>query len=225
MEVVGGGVPSRTTASETGAGLASHEIVDRAICPLELRQALVESPDFPHVGVARDYLVLREIGRIRHEQYVARQSKAYASVVLEKDCLIEVSDFVAVNIYARDSLGITCAMRIGDIADRHNPQTNTLQKAASRLGISPRTALTCGRLARAPRHSGRHAVDLVRFVRWQTVRAGWRYCLMQTAEPLVSFFTRLEFRETGIWSDDPAAGRLQVLVLDTEMRPTRKGER
>ena len=72
---------------------------------------------------------------------------------------------------------------------------------------------------RAPRHSGRHAVDLIRFVRWQTVRAGWRYCLMQTAEKLVPFFRKFEFQETGVWSDDSAAGRLQVLLLDTRLRP------
>ncbi len=80
-------------------------------------------------------------------------------------------------------------------------------------------ALTCTRLVRRPNYSGRHAVDLIRFVRRQTVRAGWRYCIMQTAERLVPFFLKFKFFETGIWSDDPAGGRLQVLILDTKGRP------
>ena len=42
---------------------------------------------------------------------------------------------------------------------------------------------------------------------------------MQTAAKLVPFFPRFEFFETGLWSDDPAAGRLQVLILDTRMQP------
>ena len=77
---------------------------------------------------------------------------------------------------------------------------------------------------RAPRHSGRHAVHLIRFVRWQAVHAGWRYCIMQTAEKLVPFFRKFEFHETGIWADDPTAGRLQVLILDTMMRPVQEQE-
>ena len=34
--------------------------------------------------------------------------------------------------------------------------------------------------------------------RVQTVRAGRRYCIMQTAERLVPFFRKFEFLETGI---------------------------
>ena len=71
----------------------------------------------------------------------------------------------------------------------------------------------------APCGPAKSAIDLIRFVRVQTVRAGWRYCIMQTAERLVPFFRKFEFLETGIWTQDAAAGRLQVLILDTRMRP------
>lgn len=196
----------------------------RAGPPLPLRDALVESSRFPHVHVVRDYPVLRRIGELRHRQYVAAQAKRYKSVVLDRDCLIEPTDFGAVNIYASDPNGITCAMRIGDVLDPHNPYADLFLQAADRCNVPVERALTCTRLVRAPRHSGRHAVDLVAFVRWQTVRAGWRYCIMQTAEKLVPFFRKLEFCETGIWSEEPAAGRLQVLILDTNHRPERQKE-
>lgn len=192
--------------------------------PLALRDAIVESGRFPHVHVVRDYPVLRRVGELRHRQYVATQAKRYASVVLDRDCLLEPSDFSAVNIYASDSDGITCAMRIGEVLDRHNPYVDLFLRAAERCGVPIDRALTCTRLVRAPRHSGRHAVDLVSFVRWQTVHAGWRYCIMQTSEKLVPFFRKLEFHETGIWSEEPAAGRLQVLILDTADRPERLKE-
>ena len=191
-----------------------------ASAPLLLREALTETAErFPHVRVVRDYAVLRQIGRIRHQQYVANQGKAYGSMVLDRDCLIEPSDFTAVNIYARDGQGITCAMRIGEVGDDGHPYRALFETAARRFDVPLDSALTCTRLVRAPRHSGRHAVDLIRFVRWQTVHAGWRFCIMQTAAKLVPFFTRFEFFETGLWSDDPAAGRLQVLILDTRMQP------
>jgi hypothetical protein len=190
---------------------------------LPLRHALVEHAErFPLVGVVRDYPVLRRIGEIRHRQYVERQGKAYGSMVLDRQCLIEPSDFTSVNIYARDARGITCAMRVGEVLGDRNPYSPLFEKAARRFGLSVETSLTCTRLVRAPRHSGRHAVHLIRFVRWQTVHAGWRYCIMQTAEKLVPFFRKFGFTETGIWADDPAAGRLQVLVLDTNMRPTQE---
>jgi len=191
---------------------------------LPLRRALVASPRFPHIDIARDYPVLRRIGRLRHLQYVEAQAKRYRSVVLDRDCLLEPADFSAVNIYARDAEGITCAMRIGNVLDPHNPYVDLFKQAADRCGVSIERALTCTRLVRAPRHSGRHAVDLVAFVRWQTVHAGWRYCIMQTSEKLVPFFRKLEFYETGIWSEEPAAGRLQVLILDTNHRPERQKE-
>jgi hypothetical protein len=168
--------------------------------------------------------VLRRIGRLRHLQYVEGQAKRYRSVVLDRDCLLEPADFSAVNIYACDAEGITCAMRIGNVLDPHNPYAELFLQAADRCGVSIERALTCTRLVRAPRHSGRHAVDLVAFVRWQTVHAGWRYCIMQTSEKLLPFFRKLEFHETGIWSEEPAAGRLQVLILDTADRPERQKE-
>lgn len=192
--------------------------------PLALRDAIVESSRFPHIHVVRDYPVLRRVGELRHRQYVANQSKRYVSTVLDRDCLLEPSDFTAVNIYASDSAGITCAMRIGNVRDPHNPHAGLFLRAADRCGVPIDRALTCTRLVRAPRHSGRHAIDLVAFVRWQTVHAGWRYCIMQTAETLVPFFRKLEFHETGIWSEEPAAGRLQVLILDTADRPERLKE-
>lgn len=189
-----------------------------------LRETLVEAtPRFPHVRVARDYDVLVQIGRIRHQQYVANQGKAYETMVLDRECLIEPSDFSSVNIYSCDRQGITCTMRVGEVGDDANPYRSLYEEAAHRFEIPVDAALTCTRLVRAPRHSGRHAVDLIRFVRWQTVRAGWRYCVMQTAERLVPFFRKFEFFETGMWLDDPAAGRLQVLILDTRMRPVQIG--
>jgi hypothetical protein len=199
---------------------------DQGTAPLPLRAALVEHIErFPHVRVVRDYPVLRQVGEIRHRQYVERQGKAYASMVLDRQCLIEANDFTSVNIYARDDHGITCAMRVGEVLGDANPHSPLFGQVVRRLGLPVETSLTCTRLVRAPRHSGRHAVHLIRFVRWQAVHAGWRYCIMQTAEKLVPFFRKFEFHETGIWADDPAAGRLQVLVLDTMMRPTLEHER
>jgi hypothetical protein len=193
--------------------------------PAPLRVALVEDAErFPHVRVVRDYPVLRQIGEIRHRQYVERQGKAYGSMVLDRQCLIEPSDFASVNIYARDDQGITCAMRVGEVLGDANAHTPLFEQVIRRCGLPIEISLTCTRLVRAPRHSGRHAVHLIRFVRWQTVRAGWRYCIMQTAEKLVPFFRKFDFHETGIWADDPAAGRLQVLVLDTMMRPIQEQE-
>ena len=193
--------------------------------PLPLRTALFENHErFPHIRVVRDYGVLRRIGEIRHRQYVETQGKPYASMVLDPNCLIEPGDFSAVNIYAADARGITCAMRIDQMQDSHHFHAEPFQRAARQFDMAIDRTITCTRLVRAPRHNGRHAVDLIRFVRWQAVHAGWRYCIMQTAEKLVPFFHKLEFHETGIWSDDPSAGRLQVLVLDTESRPIREKE-
>lgn len=207
---------------EATSGRATEPDNDAGRAPpvVTLREALSEcSPRFPHVHVVRDYAVLRQIGRIRHLQYVQSQGKAYASMVLERHCLIEPCDFQAVNIYARDSRGITCAMRIGEASDDERPHAPLIASIARQCEVPLELALTCTRLVRAPRHSGRHAVDLINFVRWQTVRAGWRYCIMQTAEKLVPFFRKFEFHETGIWSEDAAAGRLHALILDTKHIP------
>ena len=102
------------------------------LSPVPLRAALVEDSErFPHVRVVRDYPVLRQIGEIRHRQYVERQGKAYGSMVLDRQCLIEPSDFASVNIYARDNQGITCAMRVGDVLDDANAHTCLLYTSPS----------------------------------------------------------------------------------------------
>jgi hypothetical protein len=180
-----------------------------------LSEALVEAPEFPRIRIVRDMAVLRQIGEMRHRQYVERQGKNYAALPGLQDCLVEEIDAFAVNIYAEDATGITCAMRINDLADPRHPQLCFFRTLAGRLGIDERTALSCSRLVRALEHNGRHVPQLIDFVRLQTVRAGWRYCIMQTAERLIPFFHKFEFHDSGISSIDPVAGRLQVLVLDT----------
>lgn len=209
---VADGIGEATFGRATGDG---HDLDHRAP-GMTLRDALSErTTRFLHVHVVRDYAVLRQIGRIRHRQYVQNQGKTYTSMVLERHCLIEPCDFNAVNIYARDQRGITCAMRIGEAGNQQGPHALLIDSIARQFGVPLELALTCTRLVRTPRHSGRHAVDLINFVRWQTVRAGWRYCIMQTAEKLVPFFRKFEFQETGLWSEDGPAGRLQALILDT----------
>src|SRR5689334_22885081 len=90
--------------SETVGQPYEFEVGEKAAGPpLPLRSALVESSRFPHVHIVRDYPVLRRVGRLRHQQYVAAQAKRYKSVVLDRDCLIEPADFSAVNIYASDA--------------------------------------------------------------------------------------------------------------------------
>lgn len=211
-------------ASSRGALLTAMSAAE-GNCPVSLRETLIESPDrFPHVRVVRDYATLQQIGEIRHLQYVANQGKRYGSMVLDRDCLIEPCDFTSVNIYARDQEGITCALRVGELRGDDNRHVALFERVVDRFDLPRELSLTCTRLVRAPRHSGRHVVDLIRFVRWQTVRAGWRYCVMQTAERLVPFFRKFEFEETGVWTEDPAAGRLQILILDTAMRPVQPRE-
>src|SRR4051812_34817188 len=120
----------RVPASEEAVGQPYEFEFDEegAGAPPPLRHALVESSRFPHVGIVRDCPVLRRIGRLRHLQYVETQAKRYKSAVLDRDCLIEPSDFSAVNIYASDASGITCAMRIGDVLDPHNPYRDLFLK-------------------------------------------------------------------------------------------------
>ena len=197
---------------------AAEQFVPR----VDLREALVETPKFPKIRVVRDDAALRRIGEMRHRQYVERQGKNYPALPGLQGCLVEEIDAFAVNIYAEDRTGITCAMRSNDLADARHPQVEYFRSLASQLGIAERTALTCSRLVRAPEHSGRHVPQLIDFVRLQTVRAGWRYCIMQTAERLVPFFCKFEFRDSGISSIDPVAGRLQVLVLDTRNDPVKR---
>jgi hypothetical protein len=74
--------------------------------PTPLRGYLIENSLFPRVKVAEDYSVLREIGRLRHVQYIARQMKGYKSAVLDCNCLLEATDFQSVNLYTRDNNGL-----------------------------------------------------------------------------------------------------------------------
>jgi hypothetical protein len=187
-----------------------------------LRDTLCESQTFPNVRIVRDAATLRRVGELRHQQYVQNQRKPYSSIAGLDGCLIEDADARAVNIYAQDASGITCAMRIDDLDDDSDERIALLRRVSDQLDMPRRLALTCSRLVRAPHHSGRHAVQLIQFVRLQTVRAGWRYCIMQTSARLVPFFEKFEFKETGIWSDDPVAGWLQFLVLDTRSRPVQQ---
>lgn len=193
---------------------------DTAGGPLPLQHALVDAPDrFPRVRVVRDSHVLAEIGKLRYHQYVEGQGKAYSSIALDPRCLIESQDSTSVNIYAKGENIITCAMRIGELVNDIPCRQSLFSDLAHRFGIDIGTSLTCTRLVRAPSHNGRHVIDLLRFVRWQAVHGGWRYCMMQTAERLVPFFRKCEFVETGVWTDDEIAGRLQVMIIDTRMNP------
>jgi hypothetical protein len=197
------------------AELACDLAIAQSMPPRGLRDAIVEAPEFPRVRIVRDEATMRRIGELRHQQYVERLGRPYPSIASGGGCLIEEIDAHSVNIYAEDAAGITCAMRINDLVDDRHRLVGLFRDVADRFAIPRDSTLTCSRLVRAPGHSGRHAVHLIQFVRLQTVRAGWRYCVMQTAERLVPFFRRFEFFETGLWSDDPVAGRLQTLILDT----------
>lgn len=220
---IAGFAPRAIHQVQSGVFYVDAESAASKTQPRPLAQCLIETDRFPRVHIVRDYAILKAIGSIRHAQYIVRQGKGYSSVVLDRDCLIELSDFRSVNLYSADSGGITAAMRISDIASAVGPQRVLYQDLASKLRIPIHQALTCTRLVRAPSHSGRHAVDLIRYVRWQTVNAGWRYCIMQTTKGLVPFFRKFEFYETDFVVNDPAAGELRVLILDTESTPTQKG--
>jgi hypothetical protein len=116
------GVANGIGEATFGRATADDHDFRRRVPGLTLREALSEhTTRFPHVHVVRDFTVLQQIGRIRHRQYVQNQGKGYASMVLERNCLIEPCDFQAVNIYARDQRGITCAMRIGEAGDEQGP--------------------------------------------------------------------------------------------------------
>lgn len=192
----------------------------KELSPLPLRDALVENRvAFPHVRIADTFGRLRQIGALRHRQFVQAQDKRYSSAVSEPCCLLEAPDFSSVNIYAVDSLGITAAMRVGPVLGSDHPRAEHFQATARVLCIDPERTLTCTRLVRDPRHSGRHAVGLIAFTRLQAVSSGWRYCLMQTAQSLIPFFQRQGFIETGFYSEDPCAGGLFTMLLDTRDAP------
>jgi hypothetical protein len=103
--------------------------------------------------------VLKKIGELRYRQYVEAQGKAYSSMVLDPQCLVEPSDFSSVNIYAKRRDGITCAMRIGTVMDEQHPYRSHFAEVAKRFGIDIEIAFTCTRLVRSPSHNGRHAAD------------------------------------------------------------------
>ena len=190
--------------------------------PRALREALVEHPvAFPHVRIADTYARLRDIGRLRHLQYVAAQGKPYASAVLDPATLLELTDFTSVNLYAVDGAGLTAAMRVGPLVGSTHPRAAHFREVADALGLDPERTLTCTRLVRNPRHSGRHAVDLIAFNRLRAVTAGWRFCVMQTSAHLVRFFERQGFVDSGFSTEDDCAGRLQTMVLDTKDIPVR----
>lgn len=191
--------------------------------PRPLREALVEhTARFPHVRVANTYGRLREIGALRHRLYVAAQGKPYASAVRDPDTLLELADFTSVNLYAVGRSGLTAAMRVEALVGSSHSNASHFGEAAAQLGVNPARTLTCSRLVRDPRHSGRHAVDLIAFNRLQAVGGGWRYCLMQTSEPLIGFFERQGFVTTRIWTEDKCAGRLQTMLLDTDDNPVHR---
>ena len=199
-----------------------HDAIPAARSPRPLREALIEHPAYPQVRVANTYARLREIGRLRHRQYVMAQGKPYASAVRDPATLLELADFTSVNLYAVDTYGLTAAMRIGPLLGSGHPRAAYFCEVAAELDVDPSRTLTCTRLVRDPRHSGRHAVDLVSFVRLQTVQSGWRWCLMQTSAALERFFERQNFVSTGRWIEDECAGRLQTMLLDTNDDPIRR---
>ena len=205
-------------ASDVGSEASPLSALSVVSPPQPLRSALVPSDLYPHVRVVRDYATLTKIGRIRYEQYVLTQGKTYRSAVLDRDCLLELSDFTGVNVYATDGQAITAAMRVSHIVDPHHPRSALLVAAAGRHGIDVAISLLCSRLVKHPAYKISHAADLVRFVRYQTVAAGYRYCVMQTAPKLVPYFKRFQFYNSGTVVDDPDAGTLHIMILDTEFK-------
>ena len=187
--------------------------------PLPLRTALTRSEHYPHVHIALTWHELVKIGKLRFMQYVQAQHKTYRSSVLVADCLVEPADTTGVNIYAEANGAISAVMRIGLVSDPLQPFSDDCLAAADYLGLDTSVALTCTRLAKSPEHAGSHAADLIRFVRLQTVQAGYRYCIMQTAERLVPYFSRFEFRPSGRVVQSAAAGPLHIMVLDTRCIP------
>lgn len=187
--------------------------------PRPLREALQPCPEYPQVRVVRDYVALRRVGRLRHQQFISVQRKAYRSAVLDPNCLLELSDLSGVNIYAAEGDKLTAAMRIALLSDENHPAAPLFAEVASRNRVEAALTLICTRLVRNPEYNGRHAGDLVRFVRLQAVTAGYRYCIMQTAERLVPYFRRFQFFPTDHVVEDEAAGALVTMILDTRFRP------
>ncbi|QCI66760.1 hypothetical protein [Phreatobacter stygius] len=197
-------------------------VAGRPYPPLPLTIALVEDLGrFPQVRVVRDQQMLKRIGRLRYGQGVREPEKVTTSVVSDPGCLIEASDFKGVNVLSFDADGVTVALRVGDALDQGSPGFDTHRQVMRAHGIAPFLAYTCSRLVCAPRHGGEDLAALLGYVRWQAVHAGWRYGLLQASQDQVASCRACDFRETGMFIDDPVAGRLQVLVLDSQGRAGR----
>lgn len=203
------------TSSFLGAGCSAI-----AAQPLPLSECLVPNPFFPRVRVATNSEDLIAIGRVRHQQYVERQGKAYRSIAEVRGCLLDECDVNAINLFTRDGAGVTAALRVADIASTVDFQREVYGHVTVRMGIPAFQTLTCTRLVRRLSHSGRHVVELVNFVRWQAVNAGWRYCLIQTSPELVPEFERIGFVSSGQSFDDAVIGRLEILLFDTWNAPS-----
>lgn len=184
-----------------------------------IRDALTESSEFPHIRIVRDYGMLRSIGRLRHAQFVLAQGKQYKSEVSDTDCLIEMSDFSDINIYATNATGLTAAMRVGTFNNASNLHRKHFEDVACTAGIDLNKTLAFSRLVRSQSHAGGHVVDLINFVRLQTVTAGYRYGIMQTAERLIPFFSRFDFYPTGVSVEDPASGIFHLMIVDCGTEP------
>jgi len=193
------------------AALAATRFAARNCSPKgRLQDALAETAEHPCVRIARDGAALRRIADL-HRQCLPDAPLG--------TCPLEPLGPTCVNVYVEDAGAITCAVEVSDLADRHDGNLDFFRRLADQLGMPRAATLTGSRLAKASRHDGRHVAELIRFIRLQAVRAGWRYCIVQTTERLIPFLRRFEFDETGLWSIDPIAGRLQVLVLDTRDQP------
>lgn len=184
-----------------------------------IRDVLIENSKYPHIRIARDYGTLRSIGRLRHMQFVSTQGKHYKSAVLDAECLLEILDFSDINIYAINGYNVTAALRIGTLHNTSHVHKDFYDDAASKAGINRNITLTFSRLVRSPSHTGRHVIDLINFVRLQTVTAGYRYGIMQTTERLVPFFSKFDFYPTGLSIEDPASGTFQMMIVDCGNEP------
>ena len=64
------------------------------------------------------------------------QGKGYRSIASDDRCLLEALDSSSVNIFARDAFGITCALRINELATLRQ----TAQSFSIRVTQIPSTA-------------------------------------------------------------------------------------
>lgn len=179
-----------------------------------LKDALIETTEHPRVRIARDRETLQRIADLH------RQCPPDAPL---GTCPLESLGPTGINVYVEDAGAMTCAVEVADLEGRHGGNLDFFRRLADQLGMARSVTLTGSRFVKASHHDGRDMAELIGFIRLQAVRAGWRYCIVQTTERLVRFLRRFGFHETGLWSIDPIAGRLQVLVLDTRDRPVQGG--